>query len=104
MKYTPNGVSDPEAVLGPQNSGTAATLPPVSNYQGSIWTLTGNCAFTMPTPAKGAFCYVIVIQDATGSRTTDFDDAAGNEVKWPGGTAPTTSTAAGAVDRYDFVS
>lgn len=99
MQYTPPGVADPESVQSQQLAGTAATLPPVANFQGSLWLLNGNCTFTMPPVQKGAFCYVIITQAAGGGDTVSFTG-----VKWPGGTAPTMSSGAGAIDRYDFVS
>ena len=40
-----------------------------------------------------------IIQDGTGSRTGSFNSA----FKFVGGTAPTLSTAANAVDRLDFI-
>lgn len=95
MKYTPGQSID--SVQQIQNSGTAATLPDSLADQGSVWLLTGNVTFTMPTPAIGKWCFIYVKQDATGSRTVTFTG-----VKWPGGSAPTASTAAGAIDRYDF--
>ena len=42
---------------------------------------------------------IFIVQDGTGSRTAAFESA----YKFPGGTAPTLSTAANAVDRLDFV-
>ena len=56
--------------------------------------LTGNVTFTLSNPVSG-FAYNLVLkQDATGSRTATWPAA----VKWPGGTAPTLSTAANAID------
>ena len=42
---------------------------------------------------------IIITQDGTGSRTAAFNSA----FKFVGGTAPTLSTAAGAVDRIDYL-
>ena len=51
-------------------------------------------------PKDGATYTIIVTQDGTGSRTMSF----GANYKWAGGTAPTLSTAAGAVDILTFIS
>ena len=42
---------------------------------------------------------IFISQDSTGSRTLSFNSA----YKFAGGTAPTLSTAGGAVDRIDYV-
>lgn len=86
-----------ESVNTVASSGTAQTLPDPSVQSKSRITLTGNCTFTMPTPVAGKSFTVSLIQDATGSRTATFTG-----VKWPGGTAPTLSTAAGAKDKLTF--
>lgn len=80
------------------NSGSADTIDwGVGNNQES--TLTANCTYTFTAPSvKGRFS-LIVKQDATGSRTVTWPAA----VKWPGGTAPTLSTAANAVDIISFL-
>ena len=60
-------------------------------------TLGGNRALANPTnlPTAGAVIINwIITQDGTGSRTLAY----GSKFKWPGGTAPTLSTAAGARD------
>jgi hypothetical protein len=56
--------------------------------------LTGNVTFTLSNPVSG-FAYNLVLkQDATGSRTATWPAS----VKWAGGTPPTLSTAANAID------
>ena len=60
-------------------------------------TLGGNRTLANPTnlPTAGAVIINwIITQDGTGSRTLAY----GSKFKWPGGTAPTLSTAAGARD------
>ena len=60
-------------------------------------TLGGNRTLANPTnlPTAGAVIIKwIITQDGTGSRTLAY----GSKFKWPGGTAPTLSTAAGARD------
>ena len=70
----------------------------VANY--ITLTLTGNVAVQNPTTESiGQSGSIIITQDATGSRTASW----GNQFKWAGGTAPTLSTAANAVDRIDYV-
>ena len=41
----------------------------------------------------------LLVQDGTGSRTLSFH----SDYKFAGGTAPTLSTAANAIDRLDYV-
>jgi len=53
----------------------------------------------MPTATAGQSFILIVSQDATGGRTATF-----TSVKWPGGTAPTITATASAVDILSFVS
>jgi hypothetical protein len=62
-------------------------------------TLAGNRTLDNPTNLAAGATYVLrVIQDATGSRTLAY----GSAFKWPGGSAPTLSTAANAVDVLTF--
>ena len=61
--------------------------------------LTGNIAFTCTTEAEGQSGSIFITQDGTGGRTASWS----TDFKWPGGTAPTLSTAANAVDRIDYV-
>lgn len=75
------------------NSGTADTIDwGAGNNQKS--TLTGNVTYTFTAPSGPARLQLRLIQDATGSRTVTWPAS----VKWPGGTAPTLSTAASSVD------
>ena len=59
-------------------------------------------------PNVSCNCSLVIKQDGTGSRTVTnwktFDQAQFNEstVKWPGGSAPTLSTGANAVDIISF--
>jgi len=58
-------------------------------------TLAGNRTLGAPTNAQGGATYIWAItQDGTGSRTLAYNAV----FKFPGGTAPTLSTTAGAVD------
>lgn len=64
-------------------------------------TLAGNRTLANPTNLKNGATYIWIIkQDATGSRELSF----GNVFKFPGGTAPTLSTGANAVDIITAVS
>ena len=79
------------------NSGAADTVDwGVGNKQKSM--LTGNCTYTFTAPNGPASLTLKLQQDATGSRTVTWPAA----VKWPGGTAPTLSTAATAIDIVAF--
>lgn len=60
--------------------------------------LTANTTFTFTAPPGPCNLVLMLIQDATGSRTVTWPAA----VKWPGGTAPTLSTAANAEDIVTF--
>lgn len=64
-------------------------------------TLADNTAFSDPTNLRAGARYTFIIkQDATGSRTGSF----GTAWKFPGGTAPTLTTTADAVDIIEAVS
>ena len=64
-------------------------------------TLGGNRTMAAPTNQRDGNTYILrVIQDGTGSRTITWNSV----FKWPGGTAPTLSTGAGAIDIITFVS
>lgn len=63
-------------------------------------TLTGNVTFTFTGATNGRACSFAIYlkQDATGNRTVSWPGSA----KWAGGTPPTLSTAANAVDIVVF--
>jgi len=86
--------------LGPTPSGA---LVATDCAAGNAFTLTlgGNATLSSPANiAAGASYAWRITQDATGSRTLAF----GAAFRWPGGTAPVLSTAAGAVDLLTAVS
>jgi hypothetical protein len=63
-------------------------------------TLGGNRTFAAPSnQVVGQAGSIFITQDGTGSRTASFH----SDYKFAGGTAPTLSTAANAVDRLDYV-
>ena len=79
------------------NSGTADTIDwTTGNKQKS--TLTDNCTFTFTAPTGPCNILLRLVQDATGSRTVTWPAT----VKWPGGTAPTLTTTANAIDIVTF--
>ena len=57
------------------------------------------CTFTMPTATAGKSFILKLTQASTGMTTATF-----TSVKWPGGTAPTITATASAVDILSFVS
>ena len=63
-------------------------------------TLTGNVTVQNPTTESvGQSGSIIITQDGTGSRTCAWS----SQFKWTGGTAPTLTTTASAVDRIDYL-
>jgi len=85
-------VSDGSNITIPMNTGTHFTV-----------TLGGNRTFInsnmQTSDAHGASGSIFIVQDGTGGRTAAFQ----SNYKFAGGTAPTLSTAANAVDRLDYV-
>jgi hypothetical protein len=73
----------------------------LNTQQVGIVTLGGNRTLANPSNQKAGGTYIVIVkQDATGSRTLAY----GDNYKWPGGTAPTLTTDANAVDILTFVS
>ena len=63
-------------------------------------TLAGNRTLGAPSNVDaGQVGSIFIIQDGTGSRTLAYNSI----WKFAGGTAPTLSTAAGAIDRLDYI-
>lgn len=82
-------------------SGAAVTLPDVSTATMHRVTLTANTTITLPTPGAGKSFTVELVQDATGGRTVAWATPSG-AVRWPGGTAPTITATANAIDVITF--
>lgn len=83
------------------NSGTAYTI---NLGNGNVFkvTLTANVTFTFsgaPTSGTAGSFTLILVQDATGSRTVSWPAS----VDWPGGSAPTITSTANAVDVLTFL-
>ena len=74
----------------------------LSQNQVAVVTLAGNRTLDAPSNQVAGATYILIIkQDGTGSRTLNTTASA---YKWPGGTEPTLTTAASAVDVLTFVS
>jgi hypothetical protein len=87
------------ATIGTLTDGATIT-PNFDTNQNFSVTLGGNRTLANPSNIDaGQTGSIFVVQDGTGSRTLSF----GAYWKFPGGTAPTLSTAAGSVDRIDYI-
>jgi len=121
--YTLPAATDTLVNLGSSQTLTSKTLtnPTITNYVETLQaigtvgassslalttgtvltaTLTAStpCTFTMPTATAGKSFILKLTQAATGMTTATF-----TSVKWPGGTAPTITATASAVDILSFV-
>lgn len=80
--------------------GSTYTIPNVTTATIHNVTLTAaSCTVTMPTATPGASFTLVVQQDATGGRAITWPAG----VKWPGGTQPTLTSAASAIDCLTFL-
>ena len=87
------------ALIGTLTDGATIT-PDFDANQNFTVTLGGNRTLANPTNVDaGQTGSIFVVQDATGGRTLSF----GANWKFAGGTAPTLSTGANAVDRIDYI-
>ena len=89
------------AAISSLSDGSTITVDFTSGIHHSV-TLGGNRTFGNPSNdgnAVGQSGSIFITQDGTGSRTASFH----SDYKFAGGTAPTLSTAANAVDRLDYV-
>lgn len=75
----------------------ASTYTLANAFGAYLLTMTGSTTITMPAATAGRSLFVVLIQDATGSRVPTFTG-----VKWPAGVAPTFSTGANKVDTVSF--
>lgn len=85
-----------------QALGTVTSTSTLALTNGTVLTATLTastpCTFTMPTATAGKSFILILTQAATGMTTATF-----TSVKFPGGTAPTITATASAVDIISFV-
>jgi hypothetical protein len=73
----------------------------LNTQQACAVTLAGNRTLANPTNLQAGGTYTLIVtQDGTGSRTLAF----GTAYKWPGGTPPTLSATAAAIDILTFIS
>lgn len=80
-------------------SGTSITIDMADSNNFSV-TLAHNATFANPSnDTAGQSGSIFITQDSTGSRTASW----GTDWDFAGGTAPTLTTTAGAVDRIDYV-
>lgn len=78
----------------------ATITPDFGANQNFTVTLAGNRTLANPTnKVVGQTGSIFVVQDGTGSRTLSY----GTDYEFSGGTAPTLTTTASAVDRIDYV-
>ena len=86
-----------------QAVGTVGSTSTLALTNGTVLTATLTastpCTFTMPTATAGKSFILKLIQASSGMTTATF-----TSVKWPGGTAPTITATASAVDILSFVS
>lgn len=89
-----------EGVQAHGNTGSTETFAATKGVHTA--TLNANCTFTFTALASGLASGMVLIltQDGTGSRTVTWPGS----VVWPGGSAPTLSTAAASVDVLTFLS
>lgn len=87
------------AIIGTLTDGATITPDFAANCNFAV-TLGGSRTLANPTNiTAGQSGSIFIVQDATGSRTLSW----GSYWDFPGGTAPTLSTAANAVDRIDYI-
>jgi len=103
MRIAANGVvtiqNGAVAVIGTLTDGATITPDLAADCNFTV-TLGGNRTIANPTNiTAGQSGSIFLVQDGTGGRTASW----GSYWDFPGGTAPTLSTAANAVDRVDYI-
>lgn len=81
-------------------SGATLTIPDPEIQPVTRAVLTANLVVALPTVKSGQSFKVVLVQDATGSRTVAW--TGGATVLWPGGVAPTQTATALKGDIYEF--
>lgn len=97
-----SGISITQQTFSPlQTLVDGANIPwDVSTRQVAQVTLEGNRTLDNPTNLQAGATYILIVrQDGIGNRTLAY----GSAYKFPGGTAPTLSTAVNAIDIITFV-
>jgi len=78
----------------------ATITPDFGDNQNFTVTLAGNRTLANPSnKVVGQTGSIFIVQDSTGSRTLSY----GTDYEFAGGTAPTLTTTASAVDRIDYI-
>ena len=90
-----------------QAVGTVGSTSTLALTTGTVLTATLTastaCTFTLPAQSAGKSFILKLTQAATGMTTATFSAPTG-AIKWPGGTAPTITATASAIDIISFVS
>ena len=93
------GSTETNIVTQAATAGGTTTLD-LNSADNWIVTLGGNTTMGDPSNEKlGQSGSIWMVQDGTGSRTAAWNSA----FKWTGGTAPTLTTTASAIDRIDYI-
>lgn len=80
------------------SSGSALTIPDVSEATITLTSLNANCTITFPTPALGKSFSLRIVYEAT-SRTVTWPSS----VRWPNDTPPVLTNVQGKQDLFSFV-
>ena len=93
------GASESAITTQAATAGGTTTLD-MNTTDNWIITMGGNTTIGDPSNEKvGQTGSIWLVQDGTGSRTAAWNSA----FKWVGGTAPTLTTTASAIDRIDYI-
>jgi len=90
----------PESINTVTAAGASQTLsdPRIKSIN-DLTLSSGSCALTFPTATAGLSFTLVLRQDGSGSRVVTWPGT----VKWAGGSAPTLTTTASAVDTLSFL-
>ena len=92
-----SGTSE-SSILTQAASGGGTTDIEFETADNFIITMGGNTSITAGNQKVGQTGSIFMVQDGTGSRTASWHA----DFKWTGGTAPTLTTTASAIDRIDY--
>lgn len=96
--YTDIGNLFADKTLYTESDGATVTFN-LNNSLIQTVTLGGNRTLAISNETTGRPFLIRLVQDGGGSRTVTW----WSTIKWPGGTAPVLSTAAGAIDAFLFI-